>query len=178
MTGAVRGALGAIVGGSLLALALAGAPASAAAASVDGCKLMAAAIKAHAVWPLVLTEYDYERTTEPPGVVCTWNEKRKESSVGLVHHLSLYFFVAPSAAAARAALRTRLVVSTKRALRGTGADEAYAKETQGPHATFTSVAWRKDRYWGQMLVAGPRLSGDLDDARELLALLMRRLPRG
>jgi hypothetical protein len=177
MTGAVRSALGAIVGGLLLALALA--PASAAAASVDGCKLMAAAIKANGgVWPLVLTESDYERTTEPPGVVCTWNEKRKESSVGLVYHLSLYFFVAPSVAAARAALRTRLVVSTKRALRGTGADEAYARETQGPHSTFTSVAWRKGRYWGQMLVAGPGLSGDLDDARELLALLMRRLPRG
>ncbi len=140
-----------------------------------GCKLMAAALRAvGGTWALTLTVHDYERTTDPPGAYCTWNEAAPARE--FAHHLTLTFFIAPSAAAAHANVLHSMVPPEPVIVRRTGADEVHAQSVHG-QGTFTHASWRKGRYWGKVLLSGPGDSGDLEDLHDFLVQFMRRLPR-
>jgi hypothetical protein len=160
---------------AVLAAVLLAAPATP--AVPDACKLMGAAIKAKGgLWPVNLTVKDREKTVSPPGVVCTWNDN--PSKLDGFYHLSLYFYVASSPATAKANLPKLVTIPKAKPLGGTGADQAFARESTLPGtSTTTSTGWREGRYWGSMLVSGNGENGDLDDAREFLRLFVKRLPR-
>ena len=127
------------------------------------------------IWALTLTEHDYERTTDPPGAYCTWNEASPATG-RLARHLTLTFFIAPSAAAAHANVLDSMVPPEPVIVRRTGADEVHAQSVRG-QGTFTHASWRKGRYWGKVLLSGPGDSGDLKDLHDFLVQFIRRLPR-
>ena len=180
-----RGVAAVCLAACALGIAAARAPASHASTAtgrltgVGGCKLMAAALRAvggtvGGIWALTLTVHDYERTTDPPGAYCTWNEAAPARE--FAHHLTLTFFIAPSAAAAHANVLHSMVPPEPVIVRRTGADEVHAQSVRG-QGTFTHASWRKGRYWGKVLLSGPGDSGDLEDLHDFLVQFMRRLPR-
>lgn len=65
-------------------------------------------------------------------------------------------------------------------LRGFGADDAFGVEKRyqdpAPH-TDTNITWVKGAYEGGIELAGPGLSGDLEDGQNLLKALMKGIPR-
>jgi hypothetical protein len=163
----------------VLCLTLAGVGAGAAAASqaapVNACKVLTTAVHAEPYWSVHLTKHSFvpaagggwrcELTSEPP-----------KGSVTAAYALALMFFASRTPALAHT--NVALLAGKGPALRGTGADEAFAKETHEGGATSTRVTWRKGRYWGWLSVEGPKLAGDADDARDLLRGFTSRLSRG
>jgi hypothetical protein len=140
--------------------------------AVNACSLLAKAIRADPYWSIHLTKRSFiaagggswrcELTSVPP-----------KGSVSAAFLVLLTFFASPSASVAH----QNLSVSPDPPARGTGADEALAREKHQGGATNTRVTWRKGRYWGWLSVQGPKLVGDLDDARDLLRAFVRLLPR-
>jgi hypothetical protein len=144
------------------------------AATADACKLLAAAVHDERYWALNLTHHIF--TPAGGGAWrCEFTGVPPKGSISPSFVLVLTFFASPTAAVAHT--NAAWLQGKGPALRGTGADEAFAKEAHQGGATSTRVTWRKGRYWGWLSVQGPKLAGDRDDARDLLTGFARRLPR-
>jgi hypothetical protein len=66
-------------------------------------------------------------------------------------------------------------------LRNFGADDAFGVEQRSRDPakhTDTNITWVKGAYEGGIELAGPGLSGDLDDGQTLLKTLMKGIPPG
>lgn len=165
---------------SALALASLGARATAApkAGSVNPCKLLQSVFHevGAGIWELRLRRHTFH--TFGPAYRCEWTSEPLEGTVQFRYQVLLYFFPARTPAIARqnvASLRGK-----SKPLRGSGADEAFGSETHAegsPGTTASRIVWRKGRYGGWLSVAGPGEAGDLEDSRDLLEGLMRRVPR-
>ena len=146
--------------------------ATAAPNGVNACSLLARAIHAHPYWSIRLTKRSF-LPAAGGGWRCELTSTSPKGSVSPAFGVLLTFFISPSASIAH----TNMAISPDPPLRLVGADEARARETHDGGATTTRVTWRKGRYWGWFSVYGPKLVGDIDDAKDLLGPFVRLLPR-
>jgi hypothetical protein len=159
----------------LLAVALLGAAGTRAAAApnaVNACSMLARVVQANHYWWINLTRHSFVPSAGRAWR-CELTSVPAKGSVSPAFGVLLTFFSSPSAAIAHA----NMSISPDPALRLTGADEARARELHDGGGTTTRVTWRKGRYWGWFSIHGPKLVGDLDDARDLLGGFVRLLPR-
>jgi hypothetical protein len=140
---------------------------------VNACKLLAAAVRDEPPWASRLTKRTF--TAAGGGAWrCELTSAPPKGSVSPRFILVLYFFASPTAAIAHTNVAS--VAKKGPPLRGTGASEAFAKEVHQGGSTSTGVTWRKGRDWGLLSVQGPGQTGDREDAGDLLAGFVRRLP--
>jgi len=158
---------------AVAAIALAASAARASATVQYPCKLLAAAVKAEPAWGIRLSQQN-SVASGGGSWRCELSSKPPAGSITPEFLLVLYFFVSRNAGAAHQ--NVALTARKGPALAGTGANEAWAVEKHQGGATNTRVTWRRGRYWGWLSIGGLRLSGDTEDARELLRDFLRRLP--
>jgi hypothetical protein len=143
------------------------------AAPVNACGLFAAAVSGNHYWAANLTKHVY--VANGSGSRCEWTSIPPAGSVTPAFALVLTFF--SNGTTALAHQNIAFLQRKGDVLQNTGADEAFATQMHEAGGTSTRVAWRRGRYWGFLSVAGPKLVGDRDDARDLLKAFIARLPR-
>jgi hypothetical protein len=147
-------------------------PAAPSSGALNACHLLAQVIRANPYWSINLRKHTFVAAAGG-GWRCELTSVPPKGSVSPAFLVLMTFFASPNARVAHA----NMAVSPDPPVHGTAADEAFAREQHAGGATTTRVTWRKGRYWGWFSIHGPRLVGDLDDAKDLLNPFVRRVPR-
>jgi hypothetical protein len=151
-------------------------------AKVDGCTLLASVIAQSPHWKARLAGGLHTFGTIGSSQRCEFTSTPIKG-VNFQFLVVLYFGEAATAALARLKISSLRAYTEKSghhtvALSGVGADGGWAVELNSAAATVTHAYWSKGRYLGWLNISGPNLTADLDNAKDLLRLFLRRLPRG